>query len=304
MTMRSKTTDVLDPKLHADLVGTAASLGALDTAPAPARTVAHTPEFHAPIAATPNPDVDDLFPPHAAFDDFKVKGAGDDHHGGAVIPLPDPVFTVPGLFPIEGTEGDDDLDGTSASDIINGLGGGDTIFGGDGHDNIDGGDDDDLLNGELGNDYLQGGAGDDNLVGDNGGDAEALHGNDFLYGGAGDDSLTGMGGDDWLFGGTGQDALAAMEGNDTLVGGPGGADYMYGGEGADTFVSIDDVQQHFVGDYSAAEGDTVEGSSWDYDAGTNATTVFDGGAALFVLQNYNAQVSGINLVQYDPAPPA
>jgi Ca2+-binding RTX toxin-like protein len=293
-TSRTTTSSVLDPKLAPDQLGIAAAHGQFDTAPI-SRIAAVTDLVL--VKSPPAPELaDDLA--------HKTPPTHDTHHD-TVFPLPDPVFGVgDGVFPIEGTEGDDDLDGTSYGDIINGLGGEDTIFGGDGHDNIDGGDDDDLLNGELGNDFLQGGAGNDNLVGDNGADAEALHGNDFLDGGAGDDSLTGMAGDDWLFGGAGVDALAGMEGNDTLVGSAGGADYMYGGEGADAFVSIDDAQQHFVGDYSAAEGDTVEGTSWSFNAGTNATTDFDGGVALFVLQGYNAGVSGINLVQYDPAPPA
>jgi Ca2+-binding RTX toxin-like protein len=300
MTTRSMTTDLLDPKFATDLVGTAASLDMLDAAPALSRTVAHTPEFHAPVPATPvlTPEMHALFPQTTGLDDFTMKDpdSGDPHHG-TVIPLPDPKFGVgDGMFPIEGTDGDDDIDGTSAGDIIYGHGGDDTIHGAAGYDTIDGNDGWDTIYGEAGNDFLSGNDGDDWLMGGDGGD--------HLSGGADQDTLQGMDGNDWLFGDAGSDVLSGDEGDDILIGGPGGIDYMTGGAGADAFLSLDDIQEHLVSDYSAAEGDTVDGASWEYDAFTNQTTVFsEGGNAVFVLQNYNAQVSGINLVEYNPAPP-
>ncbi|GAB2175687.1 calcium-binding protein [Dongia sp. agr-C8] len=299
-TTRSTTNSVLDPRLVPDQLGiAAASSGPLFDV----TNTVYRPATHG-LPPAPKPESHDLAAPSADVGDFKTTHPDTGHHDGdTIFPLPDPVFLAPGVFPIEGTEGDDDLEGTDVGDIINGLGGEDLITGGDGHDTIDGGGDADEIYGDSGNDYIEGGNGDDALFGD-GDQPPALNGNDFLYGGEGEDVLSGMGGNDWLFGGDDADILFGGAGDDTLIGGPGGSDIMYGNEGADAFVSIDDTQQHTVVDYSAAQGDTVEGTSWTFDAGTGATTVYDGGAALFVLQGYNAGVSGINLVQYDPAPPA
>ncbi|WP_395020702.1 calcium-binding protein [Dongia sp.] len=302
-TTRSTTNNVLDPKLVPDQLGiAAASSGPLFDV----TNTIYRPATHG-LPPAPKPESHDLAAPSPDIDELKIKHPDTGHHDGdTIFPLPDPVFLAPGLFPINGTAGNDDLDGTDAGDIINGLGGEDLITGGDGYDTIDGGGDADEIYGDSGNDYIEGGTGDDALFGD-GDQSPELNGNDFLSGGEGEDVLSGMGGNDWLFGGDDTDTLFGGEGDDTLVGSMGGADTMYGNEGADAFVSIDDIAQpqpHTVVDYSAAQGDTVEGDSWTFNAGTNSTTVFDGGAALFVLQSYNAGVSGINFTQYDPAPPA
>ncbi|WP_368412644.1 calcium-binding protein [Dongia sp.] len=227
--------------------------------------------------------------------------------GGGLHPVPDPVFGVGGdPFPIEGTNGDDELHGSEYDDIINAHGGNDDVYGGDDHDTIDLGEGDDYALGEGGNDWIQGGSGNDAILGDFAdADGTPLDGNDFLDGGSGNDILYGAGGDDNLFGGSGTDFLDGEDGNDMLIGTSGGTDDMYGGAGADSFVSFDNGQQHNVWDYSAAEGDMVEGDSWTYDAVNNWTEVHLGNwSTPFLLHDYNAGMSGINLIAWNPEPSA
>ena len=235
---------------------------------------------------------------------FKAPG-GDDADQGGFHPIPDIKFFDPtGVFPIYGTDGIEDIDGTESDDIIYALGGSDGAYGHGGNDIIDGGDGHDLLTGDAGNDYLIGGDGDDLLSGDGITGKSAMDGDDHLEGGNGHDILYGRGGDDWLFAGAGLDAVYGGTGDDTLIA-SAGRDDLYGGFGADAFLSLDDITQHDIWDYSAAEGDTVEGVSWEYDAGTNTTAVYSElGSPVFLIHNYNAGVSGINLVDYAPEPAA
>jgi Ca2+-binding RTX toxin-like protein len=79
------------------------------------------------------------------------------------------------------------------------------VEGGAGHDVLFGGSGDDVLSGGDGGDYIRGGAG-----------------NDRLYGGLGSDTLYGDEGDDYFYG---------------MV--DGDHDYMYGGQGLDSFADIE-----------------------------------------------------------------
>lgn len=91
--------------------------------------------------------------------------------------------------------------------------------------------------GGEGSDLLQGGGGNDFLYGEGGHDTlSGAAGNDMLSGASGNDKLFGGDGNDRLFGGAGYDELRAGAGNDLLDGGYDNfADYMEGGDGADTF---------------------------------------------------------------------
>jgi Ca2+-binding RTX toxin-like protein len=108
----------------------------------------------------------------------------------------------------------------------------------------------DHLVGGFGRDNLYGEEGDDNLEGRDGRDVLwGGNGHDTAYGGAGHDSLFGNAGNDWLLGGhdndylygdDGHDVLAGEVGNDYLDGGRDGIiDDLWGGTGADRFVSLD-----------------------------------------------------------------
>lgn len=242
--------------------------------------------------------------PDSPFFKAIVPDSGHDDDGG-LAPVLDPILGIDDtdLFPIYGTNGADVINGTDGGNIIDAMGGNDEVYGAGGHDNIDLGSGDDYAQGQAGNDWIKGGDGNDAILGDFG-NASFLDGNDFLDGGAGNDILYGGGGDDHMFGGSGTDFLSGEGGNDFMVGSSGGTDEMYGGAGADTFVSVDNSQQHNVWDYSAAEGDQVEGDAWSYNAGTNITTVQLNGANLFLLHDYNANVGGINLIEWNPEPAA
>lgn len=264
-------------------------------------TIARQEPSETKILAVPEQDTALFFPQHFTVADYDPPTKDD----GGFHQVPDPVFGVGGNpFPIEGTEGDDELHGSEYDDIINAHGGNDDVYGGDDHDTIDLGEGDDYALGEGGNDWIQGGSGNDAMIGDFVGDATPLDGNDFLDGGSGNDIIYGRGGDDQLTGGTGTDFLSGEDGDDLLIGTSDGTDDMFGGAGADSFVSFDNSQQHNVWDYSAAEGDMVEGDSWTYNAGTNITTVHLGGSTPFLLHDYNAGISGINLIAWNPEPSA
>jgi hypothetical protein len=295
-TSRMTTNSVLDSKLGADQVGIAASLGHIDTTHA----ISRAPTIGDMVKTPPVPEVPDDF-----FSHKELPPTRDPDHHDTVLPLPDPVFGVgDGVFPIEGTNGPDVIDGTEQGDIINAEGGSDNVYGNGGHDTIDAGDGHDYVSGDAGNDFIIGGTGDDWLDGDGIWEAPG-DGNDFLDGGSGDDKLYGKGGDDMLFSGSGEDELDGGSGDDTLVVDGNGRDDLYGGTGADAFLSLDDIQQHDVWDYSAAEGDTVDGDSWLYVEGANWTAVFsEEGNPVFLLRGYNAEANGINLVQYNPEPAA
>lgn len=298
MATRSTETDLAETKRLKDLGGHVEALARQDSG--------ETKVFALPVHDTalfvPH-RIPDQFPGHFTIMDHDSPAKGD----GGFHQVPDPVFGVgDGVFPIYGTDNADMIDGGQYGDIIYAYAGNDSVNGGDGHDNIDLGTGDDYALGEGGNDFIQGGSGNDAILGDFvDADGTPLDGNDFLDGGSGNDILYGAGGDDNLFGGTGTDFMDGEDGNDILIGTSGGTDDMYGGAGADSFVSFDNSQQHNVWDYSATEGDMVEGDSWTYNAGTNVTAVhLDNGSTPFLLHDYNAGISGINLISWNPEPAA
>ncbi|MDX6678265.1 MAG: hypothetical protein QOE31_2317, partial [Solirubrobacteraceae bacterium] len=129
--------------------------------------------------------------------------------------VPNDLVVQPGLAPLLGTDGPDQLTGTRGADHVEGLGGDDVLRGGRDRDSLDGG---------PGNDRLSGGSFSDELTGGDG--------NDFLLGGTGNDTILGGGGDDGADGGTGDDKISGEDGNDTLDGGDGD-DTIRGGPGND-----------------------------------------------------------------------
>jgi Ca2+-binding RTX toxin-like protein len=91
-----------------------------------------------------------------------------------------------------------------------------------------------------------------------------------IIGAAGADTLSGMSGADTMNGGAGKDSLLGGGGDDALAGGRG-RDVVTGGAGADRFVflnadatstAIDNVQ-----DFRHAQGDKIDFSAWDANAG-------------------------------------
>jgi hypothetical protein len=95
--------------------------------------------------------------------------------------------------------------------------------------------DGDQLFGFGGNDRLKGRRGDDCVYGHTG--------DDKLRGGAGDDRLSGAAGNDRLVGGPGSDVLLGGRGPDAVVARDGEADRVRCGEGRDTIVTADVVDQ-------------------------------------------------------------
>lgn len=162
-----------------------------------------------------------------------------------------------GLF---GADGDDTLSGLGGSDELHGDAGDDLLKGGDGADFLSGGEGDDSLSGGTAGDLVFGGDGDDRLEGGDGDDG--------LQGGPGADTLLGESGDDAIDGTFADaqgadrdmgDVIDAGSGDDTVR--IGLADRVTGGEGADTFVAqdrVDDaVEAGLVTDFDPSE-DRIE----------------------------------------------
>ena len=175
--------------------------------------------------------------------------------------------------------------GSSASDVMVGLETADLIDGEAGDDTIAGLGGDDVLRGNAGRDLLRGGLGADTLEG--GGDRDSLlggQGADLLEGGEDSDNLSGEDGDDRLLGGEGDDVLRGDAGADTLEGGGGddtlvgglGPDQMEGGMGADRFAifSLAEALGDVILDFDAAEGDRLDLSRLDANAGTGGDQAF------------------------------
>ncbi len=237
-----------------------------------------------------------------ASDQLLAGNGGDDDGYSFGLKLP-PLFTIDGLFPIEGDDGMNVLHGTDGDDIIYAHGGNDDVFGYAGVDQLYGGNGHDFLSGGIGNDYLSGGAGNDALYGDDNWTESAQDGNDVLSGGDGNDVMWGQGGNDMLIGGDGDNTYYGGTGDDLLVGSHFG-DEMYGGEGADRFanigVGVADIQ---VFDYNFQDdGDLVDGDSFIYYAGGNYTGVYEDGFLKFVLWDYNAEADGIGYFDYSLEP--
>lgn len=204
-----------------------------------------------------------------------------------------------------GTDARDIFDGTNQAERVYGYGGNDDLFGYGGNDLLYGGNGNDLLVGDDGADKLYGQAGSDLLAGE--------RGNDLLNGGGGFDYATyfysdagvtvnlaagtaadGLGGTDTLTsiegvygsdfadtirGDAGTNELFGNRGNDVLIGGAG-QDLTVGNAGADRFVFADgDVSNKLatadlIGDFSRGEGDTIDLSGLDANAGVAGDQAF------------------------------
>lgn len=210
---------------------------------------------------------------------------------------------------ISGNDGNDIIDGRAGGDVLFGGKGDDTLYGGDGNDTLlgQGGNDtvyggagDDLINGgnwysvrirDTGpnNDYIDGGTGTDKVYYNMAyGPVNVNLSSGVATGGAGinaftqtllnienvdatsgNDTLIGSDADNVLFGDYGDDILVGNGGNDRLLG-SAGSDQMTGGSGADTFVmDLMRAGKDLVLDFSAAEGDKIDISSF-----TNYATTY------------------------------
>ncbi len=159
-----------------------------------------------------------------------------------------------------GNETTSEILGFGGNDVILGNGGGDAIDGGAGDDTIYGGTGNDFAVGNDGNDRVFLGDGNDEYLPDVDGSYDA--GDDFVRGGAGNDFIGDLLGSNEIYGDTGSDTLVAFDSldengvytdpaeqgtTDTLNGGYGNdiiagdlGDILTGGQGADTFVTLDD----------------------------------------------------------------
>lgn len=148
--------------------------------------------------------------------DRAYGGAGDD----TIAKSARPSFSEPSTYSAEiyGGRGNDDISGSSGSDAVYGGRGGDTISGG-----VEGFAQADLLAGGRGEDRISAGIG------------------DTAYGGRGDDTITARVADSGIYNGTGS-IMYGGPGSDHIIGGIGD-DVMKGGEGADTFVFVDNVDK-------------------------------------------------------------
>lgn len=260
-------------------------------------------------------------------DDALDGGAGDDSVFGGWGD--DVLHGRDGRDLLNGGGGNDTLHNDSGVSTLRGEDGDDRLFGGVDQDWIYGGAHDDYVEGGAGDDRIWGDdypsavGGNDVLLGGDGNDIiDGYLGNDLLDGGDGDDSLYGGPGNDQLFGGNGNDLLVdawstpgISSGNDILDGGAGddvligrgGANAMTGGSGADSFVvSIPalygdpfeanaDFSFNTVADYSAAEGDVVQGVS-AVQVGSATHVYSDIDQLLFVLLDHDLANDGIELV--------
>ena len=185
--------------------------------------------------------------------------------------------------------------GTAYADTLSGDDGANRLYGRSGDDILTGRGGNDTLNGETGHDQMFGGAGNDVLYG--GDDA------DLLYGGDDADFLDGGIGDDLLDGGDGSDTVRYAESGggvtaDLSLSGPQSVD---GGQGADTFVSIENLTGSNYADILTGDGgsniltggsgnDTLNGGGGDdrLDGGLGDDTL-DGGAGndLYLVDSAN-----------------
>ena len=99
---------------------------------------------------------------------------------------------------------------------------------------------------------------------------------DVLSGAEGDDTLAGGGGNDRLFGGGGRDFIDGGDGDDVIDGGAG-ENRVDGGFGADRIAFGADALgwENRIVDYRQADGDLIDLSAIDADAGTAGDQAFD-----------------------------
>lgn len=134
---------------------------------------------------------------------------------------------------IWGQDGNDICKGLSGKDTIHGGAGDDQMFGGDDNDDMRDSFGKNLFRGGNGNDFMVGGEDADRMFGEAGHDRMwGFAENDFMRGGSGNDILKGGDGDDILHGEAGVNILLGSRGNDSLFGGPS-TDYLFGEQGND-----------------------------------------------------------------------
>ncbi|MFN3857338.1 MAG: hypothetical protein ACK4RV_06260 [Caulobacter sp.] len=165
-----------------------------------------------------------------------------------------------GANTLDGGAGDDSLIGQQGDDHLIGGDGFDFLRGRDGNDHLEGGDDDDYLQGGAGDDIMDGGAGNDRvsmfpslptdpqtgvtvdlaIAGpqDTGQGLDTFIDIEHVNAGGFDDVLRGNAGANWLWGGGGADTLEGRDGDDLLQVGAGAA-HLIGGDGSDTVLFSD-----------------------------------------------------------------
>jgi Ca2+-binding RTX toxin-like protein len=77
-----------------------------------------------------------------------------------------------------------------------------------------------------------------------------------------------------MVGNSGDDFFEGMDGNDTMSGGDGGSDHFTGGLGADRFVLTNLAHYSYVFDFSHAQGDVIDVSGIDANAGVAGDQAF------------------------------
>ena len=219
--------------------------------------------------------------------DDRIYGGDGDDAGTVTTPsftyytnTSDVIVAKAGLF---GGSGSDYLDGGDGNDVLDGGADADRMLGGDGNDVLDGG---------TGADRMSGGDGNDTYFVDNSGDkvTEARgEGVDFVSAsvdytlGQGQRietlSLTGSANLD-ATGNEFNNNLFGNSGDNTLTGGIG-KDMLFGGAGADTFVyeTLADSTKassgrDVISDFSRAQGDDIDLSAIDANAGVGGNQAF------------------------------
>jgi Ca2+-binding RTX toxin-like protein len=224
-----------------------------------------------------------------------------------------------GTSTLFGGGGDDTITSDRDADLLHGGDGDDIVRGGDGADRAWGDAGDDLLQGGLGDDWLAGGAGADIVDGQDGVDIAsyadagrrvvvslAISAQQNTRGG-GLDLLVGVEG---LEGSAFADVLTGNAADNRIIGGAG-ADRVTGGGGADTFAfaslaEIGSDARDRILDFSHAEGDRIDLSAIDPDAGSAGdqafsfigTAAFSGDPGAFEVRTL-IQKSGDTLVLID-----
>ncbi|MEM7457023.1 MAG: calcium-binding protein [Planctomycetota bacterium] len=212
----------------------------------------------------------------------------------------DQVYGMAGNDQVYGDAGNDSLRGSNDNDSVYGGTGNDFLMGDQGDDVLDGGDGSDTIYGYTGDDTIEGGAGADSIYGQDGDDTltggtgdDTLNGGDgvdHVSGGEGDDWMTGAAGDDILRGEAGVDILRGGIGMDSLFGGTlGDADTLYGGDGADRFLTqtsdvisdmaTEDAEIQFIDNTSNWNDVEIDVMDWGLarmQAVTNNTTLLKG----------------------------
>lgn len=184
-----------------------------------------------------------------------------------------------------GTNFGDTLSGLDGNDLLKGWAGDDKLYGGGGNDRLEGAEGDDYLDGGTAADTLYGGMGNDTFVVDNVGDLVREF------------NSAGRGGVDTVFSSinytlarnvenltltgsainaTGNELANVMHGNalDNVIIGRAGNDMLWGDGGADVFAFAKGSGKDVIVDF--AWGDSIDISSWHFDAAPSLSSVSGG----------------------------